>query len=209
MMDQVTQPITHVRRSDFDVIVELIDPGSRVLDIGCGDGTLLRMLEAQKNVDARGIEISHAGVTQCLEKGLSVIQGNADSDLDPYPDKSFDFVILSQTIQAVESPKAVLKQLVRIGKKAVVSFPNFGHWHIRWQVGVNGQMPMSEHLPEKWYETQNIHFCTIRDFRDLLEELDLKTEDHHALRSDGKPIAFRHPWLWNMFAREAIFVISE
>ena len=208
-MDQVTQPITHVRRSDFDVIVELIDPGSRVLDIGCGDGTLLRMLEAQKKVDARGIEISHAGVTQCLEKGLSVIQGNADSDLDPYPDKSFDFVILSQTIQAVENPKAVLQQLVRIGKKAVVSFPNFGHWHIRWQVGVDGRMPMSEHLPEKWYETQNIHFCTIRDFRDLLEELDLKTESHHALRSDGKPIVFRHPWLWNMFAREAIFVISE
>ena len=209
MMDQVTQPITHVRRSDFDVIVELIDPGSRVLDLGCGDGTLLRMLEAQKKVDARGIEISHAGVTQCLEKGLSVIQGNADSDLDPYPDKSFDFVILSQTIQAVENPKAVLQQLVRIGKKAVVSFPNFGHWHIRWQVGVEGRMPMSEHLPEKWYETQNIHFCTIRDFRDLLDELDLKTESHHALRSDGKPIAFRHPWLWNMFAREAIFVISE
>ena len=208
-MDQITPPITHARRSDFDVIVELIDSGSRVLDIGCGDGTLLRMLEAQKNVDARGIEISHAGVTQCLEKDLSVIQGNADSDLDPYPDKSFDFVVLSQTIQAVENPKAVLKQLVRIGKKAVVSFPNFGHWHIRWQVGVEGRMPMSEHLPEKWYETQNIHFCTIRDFRGLLDELDLKTEGHHALRSDGKPIAFRHPWLWNMFAREAIFVISE
>lgn len=208
-MDQIAPPITNVRRTDFDVIVDLVDPETRVLDIGCGDGTLLRMLEAQKNVDARGIEISHAGVTQCLEKGLSVIQGNADSDLDPYPDKSFDWVILSQTIQAVDNPKTVLQQLVRIGKKAIVSFPNFGHWHIRWQVGVEGRMPMSDHLPEKWYETQNIHFCTINDFRTLLEELNLNTESHHALRSDGKPIARRHPWLWNMFAREAIFVVSE
>lgn len=197
------------RRTDLEIIADLIDPGTRVLDIGCGDGTLLRMLENSKDVDARGIEISPEGVTQCLAAGLSVIQGNANHDLRTYPDKSFDWVILSQTVQAVERPKQVLSELVRIGKKAIVSFPNFGHWHIRWQVGVEGRMPMTKHLPIAWHETQNIHFCTIRDFRALLDEMNLKTEAHFALRSDGKPIARRHPWLWNLFGREAIFVISE
>lgn len=197
------------RRTDLEIIVDLIEPNSRVLDIGCGDGVLLRMLESRKEVDARGIEISPEGVTKCLVEGLSVIQGNANSDLGPYPDKSFDWVILSQTVQAVEDPKHVLKELVRIGKKAIVSFPNFGHWHIRWQVGIEGRMPMSSHLPVAWYETENIHFCTIRDFRSLLDDMNLKTEAHFALRSDGKPIARRSPWLWNLFGREAIFVISE
>lgn len=208
-MDVPTLPAGAHERTDLQLIVNLIDPGSRVLDIGCGDGALLRMLESARDVDARGIEISHHGVSQCLEQGLSVIQGNADHDLQPYPDKSFDWVILSQTIQAVQNPKTVLRELARIGKKAIVSFPNFGHWHIRWQVGVEGRMPMSEHLPIKWYATENIHFCTIRDFREFLDEINLKTEAHFALRSDGKPIARRHPWLWNLFGREAIFVISE
>lgn len=196
-------------RGDLEIIVNLIEPNARVLDVGCGDGTLLRMLESRKDVDARGIEISPEGVTKCLAEGLSVIQGNANSDLGPYPDKSFDWVILSQTVQAVEDPKHVLKELVRIGKKAIVSFPNFGHWHIRWQVGVEGRMPMSSHLPVAWYETENIHFCTIRDFRDLLEDMNLKTEEHLALRSDGKRFARRSAWLWNLFGREAIFVISQ
>lgn len=206
---RVDRKVVSAGRTDLELIVSLVEPGSRVLDIGCGDGTLLRMLESERHVDARGIEISHEGVTQCLAQGLSVIQGNADHDLKSYPDKSFDIVILSQTIQAVQNPKKALLELVRIGKKAIVSFPNFGHWHIRWQVGVEGRMPMSAHLPDMWYETQNIHFCTVRDFRDLIEELNLTTEAHFALRSDGKPIARRSPWLWNMFAREAIFVISQ
>ena len=197
------------RRTDLEIIVDLIEPNARVLDVGCGDGALLRMLESRKDVDARGIEISPEGVTKCLAAGLSVIQGDANSDLGPYPDKSFDWVILSKTVQAVDDPKHVLNELVRIGKKAVVSFPNFGHWHIRWQVGVEGRMPMSSHLPVAWYETKNIHFCTIRDFRALLEDMNLKTEAHFALRSDGKPIARRNPWLWNLFGREAIFVISQ
>lgn len=196
-------------RTDLKLIVDLIEPGARVLDIGCGDGTLLRVLEDTKNVDARGIELSNDGVNECVAQGLSVIQGNADHDLDPYPDKSFDWVILSQTIQATGNPKAVLKELVRIGKKAIVSFPNFGHWHIRWQVGVEGRMPMTRHLPIPWYATDNIHFCTIQDFRDLIEEVDLNIDAHYALRSDGKPIARRAPWLWNLFGREGIFVVSE
>lgn len=205
----VRNKITAQKRTDLELIVDLIEPGTRVLDIGCGDGTLLRMLEASKDVDARGIEISPQGVTQCLAAGLSVIQGNANHDLATYPGKSFDWVILSQTVQTVEDPKHVLSELVRIGKRAIVSFPNFGHWHIRWQVGVEGRMPMSQHLPAPWYETQNIHFCTIRDFRALLDEMNLTIESHFALRSDGKPIARRHPWVWNLFGREGIFVISN
>ncbi|MEP4704371.1 MAG: methionine biosynthesis protein MetW [Hyphomicrobiales bacterium] len=209
MVVRVKKNMQEARRTDLELIADLIEPGTRVLDIGCGDGKLLRILESRKDVDARGIEISPEGVTKCLAEGLSVIQGNANSDLGPYPDKSFDWVILSQTVQAVDDPKHVVRELVRIGKKAIVSFPNFGHWHIRWQVGVEGRMPMSSHLPIAWYETKNIHFCTIRDFRDLLDEMNLTMEAHFALHSDGKPIARRSPWLWNLFGREAIFVISE
>ncbi len=196
-------------RADLEIIVDLIKPGDRVLDIGCGDGTLLRMLEERLDVDARGIEISPEGVTKCLAAGLSVIQGNANHDLASYPDKSFDWVILSQAIQVVHNPKETVRELVRIGKKAIVSFPNFGHWHIRWQVAIEGRMPMTNRLPLPWYATPNIHFCTIRDFRALIDEMGLKTEAHFALRSDGRAIARRHPWLWNLFGREAIFVLSE
>lgn len=208
-MDVRVKPTAASKRKDLEIIAGLVEPGGRVLDIGCGDGTLLHMLEAEKDVDARGIEISRDGVNECLAQGLSVIQGDVDHDLANYPNKSFDWVILSQTIQATKNPKQVLLELVRVGRKAVVSFPNFGHWHIRWQVGVEGRMPMTKHLPVPWYATDNIHFCTIRDFRNLVEEVDLKVEQHMALRSDGKPIARRAPWLWNLFGREAIFVVSE
>ena len=142
----------------------MVETGARVLDVGCGDGELLRLLAETRGVDARGIEISQQGVNDCVAKGLSVVQGDADIDLADYPDDGFDYVILSQTLQATRNPRKVLEQMLRIGKRAIVSFPNFGHWRIRWQLGLRGRMPMTENLSYAWYETPNIHFCTIRDF---------------------------------------------
>ena len=152
-------------RVDLLLIAEMVSPGARVLDIGCGDGTLLRLLAEKRGVDGRGIELSQAGVNSCVAQGLSVIQGDADTDLVHYPDLAFDFAILSQTLQATYSPRHVLEQLLRIGKRAVVSFPNFGHWRVRAQLLFGGQMPQTDNLPDRWYDTPNIHLCTINDFR--------------------------------------------
>jgi methionine biosynthesis protein MetW len=142
-----------------------------VLDVGCGDGALLRLLAEEKRVDARGMELSQRGVNDCVAKGLSVIQGDADVDLVDYPTDAFDYVILSQTIQATRQPRRVLENMLRVGRRAIVSFPNFGHWRIRAQVALRGRMPVTENLSYAWYDTPNIHFCTIRDFVALVDDV--------------------------------------
>src|SRR6202035_5384544 len=157
-------------RVDHLLVAEMIEPRSRVLDVGCGDGELLKLLES-RGVDGRGIELSREGVNDCVAKGLAVIQGDADIDLADYPDDGFDYVILSQTLQATRHPRRVLEHMLRIGRHAIVSFPNFGHWRIRAQLMFRGAMPITENLAYTWYNTPNIHFCTIRDFVRLVHDM--------------------------------------
>lgn len=197
-------------RFDLEVVADLVEPGSRVLDVGCGDGALMELLATRKQVDARGIELSQAGVNECVARGLSVIQGDADADLSAYLDDSFDYVILSQTLQATHDPKSVLENLLRIGSYAIVSFPNFGHWRMRLQLLFQGRMPITSHLPEPWYATQNIHFCTIRDFVTLCEELDTKVLQAIALDGTGGRIPLNAPWwFWNLFGEQAVFLLQR
>jgi methionine biosynthesis protein MetW len=157
-------------RPDLAVIARHVAPGSRVLDIGCGDGELMAVLRAEKQVDARGLEIDPEEVERAVSRGLSVVQGDADRDLADYPDDAFDYAILSQTLQTAERPDLMLGELLRIGRKAFVSFPNFAHWRMRASLLWNGRMPVTRHLPVSWYVTQNIHHVTVADFRQLLTD---------------------------------------
>lgn len=197
-------------RLDFLLVADMVEPGSRVLDVGCGDGELLALLRDRRGVDGRGIELSREGVSRCLAKGLPVIQGDADTDLADYPDDAFDYVILSQTIQATRQPRVVLEHLLRIGRRAVVSFPNFGHWRIRLELGLRGRMPVTENLPYSWYDTPNIHFCTIRDFVGLCRETGAVMDRAVALDAGGKPMRFALPWwAWNLFGEQAVFLLRR
>jgi len=196
-------------RVDHLVVAQMVEPRSRVLDVGCGDGELLKLLEA-RGVDGRGIELSREGVNECVAKGLAVIQGDADTDLANYPDDAFDYVILSQTLQATLRPRAVLEHMLRIGSHAVVSFPNFGHWRIRLALLFGGQMPTTANLPETWYDTPNIHFCTIKDFRHLCEVAGAKMEKAVALNAWGSPLRLNAPWwFWNLMGEQAVFLLSR
>jgi methionine biosynthesis protein MetW len=195
-------------RADYLVVSRLIAPGSKVLDVGCGDGGLLKLLRDEKGVDGRGIELSREGVNRCVAEGLAVIQGDADTDLAFYPDDAFDVVILSQTIQATRAPRVVLEHMLRIGKQAVVSFPNFGHWRLRLQLVTRGRMPTSENLPYRWYDTPNIHFCTIRDFVDLVREVEAVIDHSTALDWHGREVRVNAPWwFWNFFGEQAVFML--
>jgi methionine biosynthesis protein MetW len=197
-------------RLDFLLMADMVEPGARVLDIGCGDGSLLALLRDRRGTDGRGIELSREGVSECLAKGLPVIQGDADTDLADYPDDAFDYVILSQTIQATRQPKVVLEHLLRIGRRAVVSFPNFGHWRVRLDLALYGRMPVTKNMPYSWYDTPNIHFCTIRDFVALCREVGAKTERAVALDSGGNPIRVTLPWwAWNLFGEQAVFLLRR
>jgi methionine biosynthesis protein MetW len=192
-------------RPDLAVIADNVAPGSRVLDVGCGDGALLAALRAERGVDARGMEIEPGNVALCVSRGLSVIQGDADADLADYPDGAFDYAILSQTLQTTLRPDRVLEQLLRIGKRAFVSFPNFAHWRVRLSLLWGGRMPVTRLLPIAWYETPNIHHVTVDDFRGLVRERGITVERTWFLNGDRQTSAAAA----NFRAEHAVFLLSR
>jgi methionine biosynthesis protein MetW len=200
---------THLR-GDLRLVADMVEPGARLLDIGCGDGELLSFLTQQKRVDGRGMELSQSGVNACVRHGLSVIQGDADHDLEDYPSGGFDYAVLSQTLQATRQPRHVIEQLVRIGRRAIVSFPNFGHWRIRLNLLVNGRMPKTPLLGQAWYDTPNIHLCTILDFVALCDELGVVIERSITLDRAGLPYGLNpRGGLANLMAEQALFLLRR
>lgn len=192
-------------RPDLAIIAESVAPGTRALDIGCGDGALMAVLRDLRGVDARGLEIDPHNVAECVAKGLSVMQGDADTDLADYPDAAFDYAILSQTLQTTKRPDKVLDELLRVGRKAFVSFPNFAHWEVRASLLWNGRMPVTRLLPVAWYETPNIHHVTVRDFRLLVAEKGYCVEGEWFLSGDRRIGAAAAAWR----AEHAVFLLSR
>jgi methionine biosynthesis protein MetW len=197
-------------RVDLLLIADMIGANARVLDVGCGDGALLEHLARVKAVDGRGIELSQVDVKECVSRGLAVIQGDADEDLADYPSGAFDYVVLSQTLQATRNPRRVLEEMVRIGARAIVSFPNYGHWRVRAQLLLRGRMPETDILPERWHESPNIHPCTIRDFIALCDELGIAIERQiFADRKGRASLGGANRRLANLLAEQGLFALKR
>ena len=197
-------------RPDLAAIAEMIPHGARLLDIGCGDGALLEYLVNAKGVDGRGLELIQQNVNACVARGLSVVQGDADTDLGEYPSGVFDIVILSQTIQATRNPKHVLSELLRIGTRTIVSFPNFGHWRVRLSLLFKGRMPSTKALAHSWYDTPNIHLCTIADLAELAHTIGAHIERALALEESGRTKPMQAgAWGPNIMAEGAVFLLAR
>ena len=197
-------------KPEYKLISDMIETNSRVLDVGCDDGTLMEFLKQNKNVDIRGIEISKEKVQTCISKGLTVIEGNAEFDLKQFPNKSFDYVVLGQTLQAFVNPELVINELLRVGKKAIVTIPNFGHWKVRLNLMIKGTMPITKTLPNEWYNTPNIHMCTIKDFFKFSETIDFKIFKSLALiNKNVSNINNSNLFTKNLFSELGIFLIEK
>ena len=195
-------------RPDLRIIADMVEPNSRLLEVGCADGDLLAWLTEHKNINARGMELSQSGVNECVAKGLFVVQGDADRHLADYADNSFDMVVLSKTLQATHRPKEVLHQMLRIGKRAIISIPNFAHWRVRLAILLGGRMPVNKNINKEWYETDNIHFCTILDMLDLIKAEGLTIEQFIATDIDANPLKLS-PRTANLLAAQGIFMVSK
>ncbi len=197
-------------KNEFKVIAELIEKDKKVLDVGCADGTLMKFLKDNKNINIRGLEISKEKVQECIAKGLTVIEGNAEKDLKQFPDKSFDYVILSQTLQAFLNPELVLNELLRVGKKTIITIPNFGYWRVRLHLLLKGTMPITKTLPDEWYNTQNLHMCTIKDFDHFVKSRNIKIFKSIALNKiNTSLINERNLEIKNLSADLGIFLIEK
>ena len=197
-------------KDEFKVISDLIEDNKKVLDVGCADGTLMQFLKENKNINVRGLEISKEKVQECIAKGLTVIEGNAEKDLKQFPDKSFDYVVLSQTLQAFLSPELVLDELLRVGKKAIVTIPNFGDWQVRLHLLFKGTMPITKSLPEQWHSTPNLHMCTIKDFVNFIKSKEIKMIKTLALNNNNvSNITNNNLGTKNLFADLGIFLIEK
>ena len=197
-------------KNEFKVISDLIEDNKKVLDVGCADGTLMQFLKENKNINVRGLEIAKEKVQECIAKGLTVIEGNAEKDLKQFPDKSFDYVVLSQTLQAFLSPELVLDELLRVGKKAIVTIPNFGNWKVRLHLLFKGTMPITKSLPEQWHSTPNLHMCTIKDFVNFIKFKEIKMIKTLALNNNNvSNITNNNLVTKNLFADLGIFLIEK
>ena len=197
-------------KNEFKVIADLVEKNTRVLDVGCADGILMEFLRDNKNIDIRGLEISKNKVQKCIEKGLTVIEGNAEFDLKQFPDKSFDYVVLSQTLQAFLNPELVIKELLRVGKKAIVTIPNFGYWKVRLHLLLKGTMPVTETLPDQWYDTPNLHMCTIKDFVYFVRFRNIKIFKSLALNEKNTSLINNNNLgIKNLFSDLGIFLIEK
>jgi methionine biosynthesis protein MetW len=196
-------------KNEFKIITNLLPIQSRVLDVGCGDGTLIEALTKQKNIETRGIELEENKVKQCISKGLYVIQGNAETELGQFPDKAFDFVVLSQTLQAFYQPENVLNELLRIGKKVIISIPNFGYWQVRTSLLFFGKMPITRSLPDTWYNTPNLHMCSIKDFYQFCDKKKIKIDRIIGVNGESTSSVNRiNLEMKNLLSEVGIFLIS-